>query len=216
MDDEGPHAAIPDPPRHLSDPNVSVLADGTVVHRVHSRTFGGNIFNPCAGGRTRFAPIRHQHRRCIPSLYAASSVQAAIYETLFHDIPLQARRKTVPRTRVEDRRHTALQLRRDLRLVSLRAPILLKWNVPAALVWGPPTRYRATASWAKAIHDQFDDVSGLIWTSRQCDPHAAMLFFGDRADDADLQVVSVREGRDESFLRDVREAGQLGGIVITE
>ena len=52
-----------------------------------------------------------------------------------------------------------------------------------------------------AIHDQFQDVQGLIWTSRRCDPHSAMLFFGGRTAETDLQIVSVRDGVDSSFLR---------------
>ena len=142
--------------------------------------------------------------------------RGAIYETRFHDIPLRARRKTIPRTKVVYRKHTTLQLRRNIRLASLRAPALLKWKVASALVWGPPKQYGATARWAKAIHDQFQDVQGLIWTSPRCDPHSAMFFFGDRTAEADLQVVGVRDGRDSSFVRDVREAGDQAGIVITE
>ena len=216
MDDEGPDALVPSPPTRLGEPNICVLADGTVVHRVHTHEFPGHAYNPCKGGPSRFAPIHNERDECVPSLYAATSLEAAIYETLFHDIPLQARRKTIPRTKVEDRKHTTLQLRRDLRLASLRAPSLLKWKVASALVWGPPKQYGAAARWAKAIHDQFQDVQGLIWTSRRCDPHSAMLFFGDRTVEADLQVVGVRDGRDSSFLRDVREAGDQAGIVITE
>lgn len=216
MDDEGPDALVPSPPTRLGEPNICVLADGTVVHRVHTHEFPGDAYNPCKGGPSRFAPIRNKRGECVPSLYAATSVEAAIYETLFHDIPLRARRKTIPRTKVENRKHTTLQLRRNLRLASLRAPALLKWKVASALVWGPPKQYGATARWAKAIHAQFQDVQGLIWTSRRCDPHSAMLFFGDRTAEADLEVVVVREGRDSSFLRDVREAGDQAGIVITE
>ncbi|MYE23240.1 MAG: RES domain-containing protein, partial [Gammaproteobacteria bacterium] len=139
-----------------------------------------------------------------------------ILEMLFHDIPLEARRKTLPRSSVEARQHTVLQLRRDLRLASLRAPALLKWRVASALVWGPPKQYVTTARWAKAIHDQFEDVEGLIWTSRRCDPDSAVLFFGGRTTEADLQAVSARDGTDASFLRDVRDAGEQAGVVITE
>ena len=216
MDDEGPNAAIQSPPARLEEPNISVLAGGTVVHRVHAPRFGGNAFNPCRGGPSRFAPIRNTHGECVPSLYAATSLPAAIFETLFHDIPLEARRKTIPRSSVEARQHTVLQLRRDLRLASLRAPALLRWRVASALVWGPPKQYVATALWAKAIHDQFADVEGLIWTSRRCDPDSAVLFFGGRTTEADLQAVSARDGKDASFLRDVREAGERAGVVITE
>lgn len=216
MDDASPDAAITRPPLQLEAPNICVLAGGTVVHRVHMSDFPGDAFNPCQGGPSRFAPIHDKRRKCVPSLYAATSVEAAIDETLFHDVPLRARRKTIPRVQVEDREQTTLQLREDLRLASLRAPALLKWKVASALVWGPPTQYSATARWAKAIHDQFQDVQGLIWTSRRCDPDSAMLFFGDRTSRAHLQIVSVRDGRDASFLRDVRAAGDKAGIVITQ
>ena len=165
-------------------------------------------------------PVSHPFATSVMNVFRRSTQplpsRRRSYETLFHDIPLRARRKTIPRTKVEDRKHTTLQLRRDLRLASLRAPALLKWKVASALVWGPPKQYGATARWAKVIHDQFQEVQGLIWTSRRCDPHSAMLLFGDRTAEADLEVVGVRDGRDASFLRDVREAGEQAGIVITE
>ncbi|MDE0693633.1 MAG: RES family NAD+ phosphorylase [Gammaproteobacteria bacterium] len=195
---------------------MSVLAGGTVVHCVHTLGLAGNAFDPCRGGPSRFAPIQNAQGECVPSLYAATSLQAAVFETLFHDVPLEARRKTIPRSSVEARQHTVLQLRRDLRLASLRAPGLLRWRVASALVWSPPTQYAATALWAKAIHDQFEDVEGLIWTSRRCDPDSAMLFFGGRATEADLQAISARDGADASFLREVREAGEQAGVAITE
>ncbi len=65
-----------------------------------------------------------------------------------------------------------------------------------------------------AIYDQHD-VDGLIWTSRQCDPDAAVLLFGDRMAAGDIQVVSVRARTDGSFVEDVRQAGKRSGIVIT-
>ena len=138
--------------------------------------------------RTRFSPFRDAKGHCVPSLYAGSTVESAIYETVFHDIPLSADRKTVPRDAVEKRNHSALLVRRDLRLASLRA---------------------------QAIHTQFDDVEGLVWTSNLCDPDSALLLFGDRVAVADIQVVAVREGTDGSFLRDVRNAGGRGGIQIS-
>ena len=216
MDDEGPDASIQSPPASLEEPNISVLAGGTVVHRVHTPGFAGNAFNAWRGGRSRFAPIHDARGECVPSLYAATSLPAAIFETLFHDVPLEARRKTIPRSSVEARQHTVLQLRRDLRLASLRAPALLKWRVASALVWGPPKQYVTTALLAKAIHDQFEDVEGLIWTSRRCDPDSAVLFFGGRTAEDDLQAVSARDGADASFLRDVREVGERAGVVIAE
>ena len=192
------------------------MSAGEVLHRVHARALVGNAFNPCQGGRTRFAPIRDAKGHCVPSLYAGSTVEAAIYETVFHDIPLSADRKAVPRDAVEQRNHSTLLVRRELRLASLRAPDLMKWGVRREqLVGSLPTQYDRTAPWAQAIHAQFDDVDGLIWTSNLCDPDAALLLFGDRVAVADIQVVAVRAGTDGSFLGDVRDVGRRAGIWIS-
>ena len=142
-------------------------------------------------------------------------MEAAIHETVFHDVPLTAGIKTVPRGAVESRRHSTLLVRRPVRLASLRAPDLMKWGVRRdSLLGGHPTCYDRTVLWAKAIHDQHD-IDGLIWTSIRCDPAAAILLFGDRVAAGDLQVVAVREGTDRSFLQDVRKAGNRSGIVVT-
>ena len=214
--DEEAIGAIPCPPSHLDAPNVLEMAPGKLLHRVHSRTFPGYAFNPCRGGQTRFAPILDEDDHCIPSLYAGDTVAAAIYETLFHDIPLDARRKTVPRSMVENRKHSTLLVRRALRLANLRAPDLMKWDIdPGTLIGSSPRHYEKTTLWAKAVHDQFSHVDGLIWTSRLCDPDSALLFFGDRVGAADIEVAGVRDGADASFLHDVREAGNRGNIMIT-
>ena len=214
--DEGPAGAVPRPPDLFEAPNVFELEPEELLHRVHDRAFAGDDFNPCGGGPTRFAPIRDAAGRCIPSLYAGGTVESAIYETVFHDVPLNAGRKTVPRGMVEGRKHSTLLVRRALRLASLRGPDLKQWGVRReTLIGSLPTQYGRTALWAKAIHDRFGDVDGLVWTSNLCDPDAALLLFGDRVVAADLLVAGVREGSDGSFLEDVRRAGRRGGICIT-
>ncbi len=214
--DEGPAGVVPCPPDHLNAPNVVELEPGQLLHRVHDRAFTGDDFNPCRGGPTRFAPIRDTAGRCIPSLYAGLTVESAIYEMLFHDVPLSANRKTVPRGTVENCKHSTLLVRRALRLASLRAPNLMQWGVRRdTLIGSLPTQYGRTALWTKAIHDRFGDVDGLIWTSNRCDPDAALLLFGDRVVAADLLVAGVRAGSDGSFLDDVRTAGRRSDIWIT-
>ena len=91
------------------------------MHRVHDRGLPPNAFNPCQRGPTRFAPIRDSDGRCVPSLYAGGTLVSAIYETIFHDVPAQAERKTVPRYQIDRRSHGTLQLRRAIRLANLRA-----------------------------------------------------------------------------------------------
>lgn len=216
MDEDYP-SRIPLPPCTLPTPNIRSVQENEVLHRIHDRTLEGNAFNPCKGGPTRFAPIFDATGVCVPSLYAASSVEAAVYETVFHDVPRRANRKSVPHEAVHLRDHSTLLLQRQLRLVMLHAPDLMKWGVTREqLVGSLPTQYERTMQWALAIHSQFTDVDGLVWTSNQCDLATAYLLFGDRVSEVDIKVVAVRQGSDASFLRDVREAGTRGGIVISD
>lgn len=205
------------PSASLTPPNAYVLEAGTIIHRVHDSAYAGNQFNPCLGSPTRFAPIHGTHGECVPSLYAGGELETAIYETIFHDIPAKAKLKTVPRQQVLTRSHTTLAIARDLKLASLRKPDLQNWQVTRnALIASNAKHYGATAAWAEAIHHQFTDIDGLIWTSNQCDPDSAILLFGDLVDQVDLIVEDCRVGSlDPSLLADVRMAGKRSGITIT-
>ena len=207
---------IPRPSSTLARPNIAVRWAGTRVHRVHGRWRGPIEFNECKGNPTRFAPIRDANGRCVPSLYAGSTFVAAAYETVFHDVPARARWKSVPLDRVTDSAHATLELRREIRFANLRTPDLARWRVSRdALIGSSPRHYPTTAAWAGAVHDQFPDVEGLAWTSNQCDPDDACLFFGDRVCPDDFRVIAVRDGQhDPAFIADVREAGRRGDITI--
>ncbi|MDE0332436.1 MAG: RES family NAD+ phosphorylase [Nitrospinae bacterium] len=205
------------PQAKLADPNVVTLGAGAFVHRVHDRNYGGSAFNPCKGSPTRFAPVYDATDKCVPSLYAAGTLEAAIHETIFHDVPVTAKRKTVPRTLVQSRAHVQLEVLRDLRLASLRGPDLRRWRIArSSLIGASPELYPETARWASAIHHQFPEVHGLLWTSNQCDPDTAYLFFGDRVKPEDFRILNARDGMfDTTFLSDVRLAGLRCGITIT-
>ena len=208
--------SIRTPPATLANPNIATLSSGTLLHRVHDRSYAASDFNPCKGAPTRFAPIADQNGTCIPSLYSASTLEAAIYETIFHEIPVRAKRKTVPRTFVQTRAHGQLQVLCDLRLVSLRGPDLRQWRISrSSLNATSPKLYPGTTRWPSAIHHQFPNVHGLMWTSHQCDPDTSFLFFGDRVASQDFRIMRARDGLgDPTFLSDVRQAGLRSGIII--
>lgn len=205
------------PPANLARPKLATLKAGTLLERVYDRVFGANEFNPCGGAPTRFAPIRDSQGNCVSSLHAGDTLESAIYETIFHDVPVKARRKTIPRTFVETRAHGRLEVLRDLKLAALRGPDLRKWRIGRdSLIATSPVPYTETARWAEAIHHRFVEVEGLVWTSSQCDADTAWLFFGDRVAPADLRIVRVRDGAlDADFLSDVRRAGRRSGITVT-
>ncbi len=201
----------------LSMPNTVVLKKGTVLERIHSRNFVANSFNPCQGSPTRFAPIKDGNGQCVPSLYAGETFEAAVFETIFHDVPAKAKRKRVPGNKVEDSAQGRLEVVRDLTLVSLREPDLKCWHIKRSqLIATTPKHYADTAKWAAAIHLQFTNAEGLEWTSHQCDPATAYLFFGDRVQPVDFKVIYVRDGlNDPSFFHDVMEVGNRSHIRIT-
>lgn len=72
------------PPQTLGQINEEVLSEG--IHRIHKSEFIANSFNPCKGGIARFSPIKGKEGECIPSLYAAFSLEVSVYETIFHDV----------------------------------------------------------------------------------------------------------------------------------
>jgi hypothetical protein len=209
--------AIPKPSATLAAPNYFNLKRRTIVHRIHLTAFAATSFNPCAGQATRFAPIHETSGICVPSIYAGSSLDAAIYETIFHDVPTKASFKTIPKQSVVIRSHAELEVVRQLRLIQLRNPDLLKWHIRRKqLIGSSAKRYAQTAQWAEAIHHQFPQAEGLIWTSNQCDPDDAYIFFGDRVTATDFKLTRGRNGvTDSSFLADVRSAGQRSDITIT-
>lgn len=208
---------IPKPPTPLTGAQYATLPQGSMLHRVHRTTFGAAQFNPGRGGPTRFAPLSDSAGRPVPSLYAASTLRAAIHETIFHDIPARAMIKTVRRNDVQSRTHSELLTVRDLRLVELRSVTLGSWGISRRdLISSCAAQFGQTVLWAEAIHHSFPDADGLVWTSNQCDPDDACLLFGDRVWQSDFRLVRSRDGgRDKSFEVDVRSEGQRRGITLT-
>ena len=99
----------------------------------------------------------------------------------------------------------------------LRAVPLGKWGISRRdLISSSPALYGQTVLWAAAIHSDLPDADGLVWTSNQCDPDDACLFFGDRVQESDFSANRSRDGgSDKSFVTDVRNEGRLRGITLT-
>lgn len=154
---------------------------------MHDVAFAPESFNPGVDPvgvlrkPTRFAPIHSVHGKVVPYLYGGSSRDCAIFETVFHNVPIAAADKFVDLDDFAQRGHGQIVPTRDLRLVDLTTDGLHRLKVPKEeLIASPPSAYLATARWAEAIHHQFVDVDGLIWMSRQRDRDRAVVLFGDR------------------------------------
>jgi hypothetical protein len=208
---------VPPPPSPLAPINIFNLAPGTPLHRIHSSSYRGNQFNPCQGSRTRFAPIYDPPGTCVPTIYAAETLEAAVFETVFHDVPANASVKVVALTKVLSRSHSIIETAHPLRLAQLFAPDLKALGITRQeLTEALPAHYADTARWAAAFHAARTDINGLVWTSNQCDPQRAYVLFGDRISASDLRVTSRRDAAtDASLVSDVRDFGKRAGITLT-
>lgn len=180
----------PPPPSPFPDCNIRIVQKGMSFHRVHDGRFGSCSFNPGLGRPSRFAPLLLTSGP-IPTQYLATTFECAVAETIFHDVPLDEPNKTVGVDNIKPLVHSVVATTRDLNLVPLFTPDLAKWNITRGqLIDTAASEYDVTAQWALAIHQSRADVDGLIWTSKRCDPHQALILFGDRVAETDLTAAS--------------------------
>jgi hypothetical protein len=205
----------PAPPDPFPNFNICSLRAGTQVFRFHDPLFEGGAYNPCRGGQTRFAPLALPGGDCLPTLYAATTLEAAAWESLFHDVPHVAGPKSVRLGKVTSKALSVLELQSDLVLAPLHNPDLHRLGLQRTdLIDTPPTQYAQTARWAEAFHKHPPPVAGLQWTSKRCDPDLAFVFFEDRTGAWAVQErVEIASAPD--LLDEIREIGRRAEITLS-
>ena len=118
----------------------------------------------------------------IPTIYAGTTLDCALMETVFRDVPFAAGPKIWSKaSHVAGKVYSLLPLSRDLALIDLSAIALHKLGISRKnLVESDGSQYPETRAWALALHDQHPDAEDLTWTSRQADPERAIVLFEDR------------------------------------
>ena len=209
-------SSVRPPPSPFPNINTQTVTKGTVLHRTQGSSFRPAQFNPCMGQPTRFAPFIDAAGACVPTLYAATSREAAAFESIFHDIEPGATFKTVRLSVVESRSVSRISPKRDLLVAGLFAPDLKAWGLSRGeLIETPKSTYDQTVLWAQAIHRAPSDIDGLIWTSRQCDPDQCVILFEDRIREGDFEVSDcINVSADASLLLEIRTFSQRAGITI--
>ncbi|GBG40659.1 RES family NAD+ phosphorylase [Mycobacterium montefiorense] len=163
------------------DPATATVAQGRLLYRVLSATRTATDFNPGYGARTRFGFFG---KPVVPIMYAADTEDAAIAETLLHDIPAEG--GLLPYDQYATKVLVRLKVEQQLRVAVLHGTALRRLKVTAAeLTASPASSYAGTVRWAQAAHDAGFD--GLVWMSRQCNDTLAYVFFGDRCAQAFTQ-----------------------------
>lgn len=149
-----------------------------MLYRVGSNVRPIDEFNPGYGSPSRFAFFGTPP---IPVLYAADTEEAALAESLLHDIPVTGGILTY-----DDYADTVmgrLTVSRDLHLASFRGLGLRRLKITAQQISDTPaSSYHRTVRWAEAAHQA--GYGGVAWTSRLCHDARAVVLFGDRASDA--------------------------------
>jgi hypothetical protein len=165
------------PPPVPFDPATATLRPGQLLYRVLSATRTATDFNPGYGAPTRFGFFG---KPTVPIMYAAETEDAAIAETLLHDIPAEG--GLLPYDQYATKVLVRLEVTQHLRVAVLHGTGLRRLKVTAAeLTSSPASSYPSTVRWAEAAHDVGSD--GLVWMSRQCNDAKAYVFFGDRCAD---------------------------------
>lgn len=159
----------------LPPPNFEIWPSGKPIVRVHNVKFGATEFNP-GFGEGRFHPLTD----AVPTLYGSNTLDGALSETVFHDVPISGVFKSIRQSKLVPMLATTISPLRDLTLIQLRGFGLKKLGVTRAqLIDSDADQYVATRQWASTLHHA-STADGLIWMSRQHDTSEALVLFGDR------------------------------------
>lgn len=175
---------------HLDPGHVGrVHWESRTLWRVYAQVHGPVGFNKSNRGAARFSPIEHD-AATIPTLYAATSVQAALMETVLHDAPHPCAGFILTIDPAKDLRLICrLQMTAPLTLADLSSVGLRRLGISRSdVVESDKTFYPVTRQLASWIYANCPDVQGLAWTSRQDDSAQAVVLFEPRLSGAALAL----------------------------
>jgi len=208
------------PPSGPLDVTLSDWGKDLVLFRVHPDKYKAAQFNPSDSGDARFSPSVRKDGSVIPTLYAGTTLDCALMETVFHDVPYAPGLKTLSKkTHVEERVYSSIQLPRDLKLIDLGTIALRKLGIPrSGLIDTDASEYSRTRQWALALYENTPAAEGLLWTSRQDDRAQAIVLFGERLSSLTFGTVTSAQPLllpDGSACKEVLDlAVRLGVLVI--
>jgi RES domain len=180
------------PPKGLLRATLVEWGSDQELHRIHPAIYRPDEFNSSRSGDARFSPLFDKSDAIVPNLYAGTTFDCALMETVFHDVPYAAGLKTLAKTsHVAGRVHSTIRFPRDLRLIDLRSIALRKLGIARKnLIDTDASGYSLTRQWALALYEQNKDAQGLLWTSRQNDDAQAIVLFEPRLAKTPFVVVS--------------------------
>ncbi|KXU38673.1 hypothetical protein AXE65_12575 [Ventosimonas gracilis] len=98
---------------------LTTIGKGQVLHRVHLQRYRADQFNPGQRGNARFSPIGNDAGQPVPTLYASTTVDCALMETVFHDVSHAAGFKPFVREKLAALVHSTVRMERALQVADL-------------------------------------------------------------------------------------------------
>lgn len=148
----------------------------------------------------------------VPTLYGASTLEGALSESIFHNVPLHGPLRSIRRSVLRPMQVSTLAPRRDLRLIQLHDFGLGRLGI-SRIELIDAEDYSSTVPWAAAFHAWSGEVDGLVWVSRLHDTAFALVLFGDRVARTDLVVVdpplAIFLGEGFSQVEDAAEKAKI-------
>jgi hypothetical protein len=145
------------------------LAEGSTWYRVYDATWGYDEHNP-GYGDARFSPIDDPVSGSrLPSMYLAATREAALLETVFHDVH-QCSDRTIYERDLRGKLLAHVRVPAPAVLADLRDRELRRFRIEREqLVSGTAEHYPCTRRAAICALEQNAGVHGLIWHSRQAE-----------------------------------------------
>ena len=167
-----------------------------LLWRVYPRRYGVAGFNRSRLGNARFTPLEAAGA-IVPTLYAGSTLDVALMETVWHDAPIPSQGfHLVLSEASEPRRVGALLPSAALHLADLTTIGLRRLGLARSdVIDSSPVDYPSTRRLGAWLYENRPEAQGICWISRQDDAGRAIVLFEPRLGSLELAVRS----EDEAF-----------------
>lgn len=179
------------PKRPLLPPSIQSLPPETTLFRIHDKNYPVTSFNPTLShryfGGGRFDATEDDP---YPYMYLGTTLSVALSETLLRDLPDGPNPvRILPRSSYHDRKLSAVKVRDNLDVLSLRSNADLgAIRQDTWLTQAPGVEYAQTRHWCHWIRATFPYVAGVSWVSRRDPVGDAIILFGDRVGNSSLDI----------------------------
>jgi RES domain len=209
--------AVPDPPADLH-PRLTTWPAGRTFSRIHALRYAATRFSrkPEASIHGRFHFFASADGVVVPVLYGAENDDAAIAEVLFRNVPLRGAWREIRADRLHGLAISAVTPKRPLSLIELLGHGLRRLGLSAEeLTSTDRVDYPQTVAWARHLHETARRADGLVWMSRQFNAAQALMLFGDRVHQQDLECGDPLELSFGEGPELVQAAATAAEIIIT-